>query len=213
MSIAWKDTDGLMFWEKTTGSQFGEEKQSRMFRGCYFLIQTCKHRQPCCNRGTAGSYHTVLHPEFLISQQPVLILDLRVLCHAHVGWSERAVVGPGALVCLNSTRQWLGTARCVRGRGLSSCSAGSAVWIGLLSGQEFPAHKLIYGCGVETRNKIPVKRWMGILSCESEKDTECLSDSSSQFHEQGCQQHNFLPCTSRVLVTLPSVFCNFGLIG
>lgn len=81
ISIAWKDTDGLMFWEITTGSQFGEEKQSDIL--WLLLFDTgMQTRQPCLNRGTAGVYHAALHPAF--PQLPALVLepgcDLPCLC-------------------------------------------------------------------------------------------------------------------------------------
>lgn len=104
------------------------------------------------------------------------------------------------------------------------CDVGGLAWAGstpvslsllfclnwLLHGkEEFPSHKLIYGCGAETSNKIPVERWVESWSCEPEKDTEYLSGSSSQFHEQGFQQCHFFPYASRVLVMLPSHFLPF----
>lgn len=149
MSIAWKDTDGLMFWEKTTGSQFGEEKQSRIFRGCYFLIQACKHRQPCCNRGTAGSYHTVLHPEFLISQQPVLILGLMSVlpCTCGMKWESsgrtwcsglsrqhEAVVGHSQMCTRQGAQLLLGWLCCLNWlalrKGVSSSQINLWLWCG-----------------------------------------------------------------------------------
>lgn len=75
--------------------------------------------------------------------------------------------------------------------------------------EEFPSHKLIYGCSAGTSNKIAVERWVESWTYEPEKDTEYLSGLSSRFHERGFQKCDFFPYTSRGLVVLSSDFLPF----
>lgn len=86
-SLPWEDADGLMFWLKPTGSTFGEEKQSLIFGGCYFLIEACVHSQPCRNRGRWVAPHKC----FTLNLHSCQYWSQPVLCQPHVGWSECAV--------------------------------------------------------------------------------------------------------------------------
>lgn len=137
------------FEKKQQAVSLERKKQSRIFCGCYFLIQACKHSQPCCNRGTAGSYHTVCHPEFLISHQPVLILGLkRASPRTHgtkwensggtwcsgLSWQHEAVFGHSQMCTRQGAQLLLGWLCCLNWlalrKGVSSSQINLWLWCG-----------------------------------------------------------------------------------
>lgn len=178
-SLPWEDADGLMFWLKPTGSTFGEEKQSLIFGGCYFLIEAYVHSQPCRNRGRWVAPAQVLHLES--PQLPVLVAACALSTTCGM---ERVCSGHGQAVV--RTGRHLCPSGCAAGIAGGDAWAQSEVWAWstpvslsllfrlswLLHGkQEFPSDKLIYGCSAETSSEIPMEGWVEGWSYEPQRDS------------------------------------------